>query len=96
MLMYMTGERWQDRVSSGEVVRRCGVEELEVELRRRRQRSFGHVARAKDGSVLRLTEVLQVERRRPPGRPKKTWRRRIHENMDVLGLEEVMAQDRGE
>jgi hypothetical protein len=72
------------------------VEELEVELRRRRLRWFGHVARAEEGSVLRLAEVLQVGGRRPPGRPKKTWRRRIQEDMDVLGLEDGMAQDRGE
>jgi hypothetical protein len=46
MLRYMAGVRWQERVSSGEVARKCGVEELEVELRRRRLRWFGHVARA--------------------------------------------------
>jgi hypothetical protein len=53
------------------------VEELEVELRRRRLRWFGLVVRVEEGSVLRSTEVLKVGRRRPPGRPKKTWRRRI-------------------
>jgi hypothetical protein len=37
MLSYMAGVRWEDSVSSGEMARRCGVEELEVELRRRRQ-----------------------------------------------------------
>jgi hypothetical protein len=75
---------------------RCGVEELEVELRRRRLRWFGHVARVEEGSVLRLAEVLQVGGRRPLGRPKKTWRRRIQEDMDSLRLAEGMAQDRRE
>jgi hypothetical protein len=34
MMRYMAGVRWPDRVSSEEVARRCGVEELDVELRR--------------------------------------------------------------
>jgi hypothetical protein len=68
------------------------VEELEVELRRR-PRWFGHVVRAEDGSVLRLADELQVGGRRWPRRPRKTWRRSIQEDMDILGLEARMAQD---
>jgi hypothetical protein len=70
MLRYMAEVRWQDIVSSEEVTRRCGVEELEVELRRRRLRRFGHVTKAEEGSVLRLAEELQVGRRRLLGRPR--------------------------
>jgi hypothetical protein len=36
------------------------VEELEVELRTRRLRWFGHVAKAEKGSVLKLVDELQV------------------------------------
>jgi hypothetical protein len=54
MLRYMAGVRWQD---SGEVARRCEVEELEVELRRRKLRWFGYGAKADEGSVLRLAEL---------------------------------------
>jgi hypothetical protein len=71
------------------------VKKLEVELRRRRQRWIGHVARAEEGSVLRLSDKLQVGGRRRPGRSRDTWRRCIHENMESLGLEETTAQDRG-
>jgi hypothetical protein len=48
------------------------------------------------GSVLRLAEELQVGGRRAPRRPRKIWRRRIQEDMDILGLEERMDLDRGE
>ena len=36
MLRYMAGVVWQDRIGSGEVASRCGVEVLESVLRRRR------------------------------------------------------------
>jgi hypothetical protein len=65
---------------------------LEVELRRR-LRWFGHVTRVEEGSVLRICDELQVGRRRPPGKPRKTWRRCIQEDMNSLGLEEGMVQD---
>ena len=45
MLRYMAGVTWRDDIRSVEVARRCGVEELDVVLRRRRLRWFGHVKR---------------------------------------------------
>jgi hypothetical protein len=85
MLRYMAGVRWQDIVISGEMASRCGVEQLDVELRRR-LRWFGHVARTEEGSVLRLADELQVRGRRPPGRPRKTWRMCVQEDMDRLSI----------
>jgi hypothetical protein len=46
--------------------------------------------------VLRLADELQVGGRRPFGRPRKTWNRRIQEDMDGLGLASGMNQYRGE
>jgi hypothetical protein len=96
MLRCMAGVRWQYRVSSEEVTRRCGVEEIVVELRRRRLRWLGHVTKAEEETVLRLSEDLQLGGRCLLGRPRKTWRSRIQNDMDILCLEEGMAQDRGE
>ena len=45
MLRYMAGVRWQDRVASEEVLRRCDGEDIGSKLRRNRLRWFGHVKR---------------------------------------------------
>ncbi len=89
----MAGVRWHDRVTSEEVARRCGIREMEVILRHRRLQWFQHVWRAGQDSVVRMVEV---EGRRPVGRPRKIWRKCIEQNLNQLGLREEMAQDRRE
>ena len=37
--------------------------------------------------------AMEVDGRRPPGRPKKSWRRCIMEDMNELGIREDMAED---
>ena len=94
MLRYMAGVAWQDRVSSEEVARRCGVEVLENVLRRRRLRWFGHVKRRDEEDPLRRVGELVVEGRRPPGRPRKSWRKTVEEDMRKVGAQEEDALDR--
>ena len=93
MLRYMAGVRWQDGRSGSEVAEMCGVEELAGELRKRRLRWYGHLKRA-DGGPLGEIEEIRVEGRRPVGRPKKRWNKYVEEDMNLLGIEEGMAQDR--
>ena len=93
MLRYMAGVRWQDGRTSIEVAKACGVEDLVSVLTRRRLRWFGHVERA-EGGVLQELREMRVEGQRPPGRPKKKWRRCVVEDMNTLGIEEHMAQNR--
>ncbi len=59
-------------VTSEEVARRCGIREMEVILRQRRLQRFGLVRRAGQDSVVRMVEEVEVEGRRPVGRPRKT------------------------
>lgn len=94
MLRYMAGVRWQDGRSSEEVAEMCGVQDLAVRLRQRRLRWFGHVERAEEGNMLREVGVVRVEGRRPVGRPRKTWRRCVMEDMNSLRIGEDMAQNR--
>ena len=94
MLRFMTGVRWQDRVPSSEVARRCGLEELDAVLRSRRLRWFGHVVRAGEGSMLREIEELEVAGRRPRGRPKKRWKDVVLQDMQQLNINEDMAMNR--
>ena len=91
MLRYLAGVRWQDGVSSEEVARRCGLEEV---IRGMRLRWFGHVVRAGEESMLKQVEELEVAGRRPRGRPRKRWKEVVRQDMRVLGIEEGMAEDR--
>ncbi len=91
ILRYMAGVRWQDRRSSKEVAEMCEVEDLSVKLTKRRLRWFGHIGRAREGALSEVRE-MRVGGRRPVGRPRKKWSECVREDMNVLGLEEDMAQ----
>ncbi len=54
------------------MARRCGIREMEAILRQRRLQWFGDLRRAGQDSVVKMVEV---EERRPVGRPRKTWRK---------------------
>ena len=54
-------------------------------LRRRRLRWFGHVKRRDMEDSLRRVGELVVEGRCPPGRPKKSWKRTVEEDVRVVG-----------
>jgi hypothetical protein len=94
MLRYMARVRWQDGRSSEEVAEMCGVDDLAVKIRQGRLRWFGHVRRAEEGSVLHQVEVVEVQGRRPVGRPRKAWSGCVRDDMETLGIGEGLAQDR--
>ena len=72
MLRYMTGIKWQDGISSEEVAKRCGLEDIQERIRQGRLQWFGHVRREGEEGVLRMVEKMQVTGNRLPGRPKGT------------------------
>ena len=59
------------RITNEDVRRRCGVENLEHRLRKTRLRWFVHVKCRNENSILRRAVELEVDDRRPSGRPKK-------------------------
>ena len=93
MLRYMVGVRWQESRSNQEVADMCGLEDLSAKLRKRRLTWFGHVKRAEGGLLLEVEE-MRVEGRRPVGRPKKRWKDCVTEDMNFLGIDERVIQDR--
>ena len=72
---------------------RCGAKDLSVKLRQRRLRWFGHVKRVEEG-VLREVVEVRIGGWQPVGRPRKKWSGCVMEDMNILGIEEYMAQDR--
>ena len=68
------------------------MENLEHRLRKMRMKWFGHVKRRDENSILRRATELEVEGRRPVGRPKKTFL--VEEDLRKLNIAEDMAKNR--
>ena len=81
-------------ITNEEVIRRCDVENLEHKLRKIRLRWFGHVKHRDENSMHRRAVELEVDGRRPVGRPKKTWSKVVEEDMRKLNITVDMAEDR--
>ena len=93
-LRYMAGVRLSDRTPSEEIGRWCGLEQLDIEIRRRRLRWFGHVKRREVGDCLGDVLRMEVSGSRPRGRPKKSWMDNVKEDLRKLNLREDDAYDR--
>ena len=76
------------------MAKRCGVRKLGDVLRVRRLGWFGHVVRREETEILGKTQRVVAPGRRPPGRPKKTFRRNMQEDLGSLNLQEEQAQNR--
>ena len=72
MLRWICGVKLLDKISCKELRSRLGLESIEVVMRRRRLRWFGHVERKEDHWVKRCME-LEIPGCKLKGGPKKTW-----------------------
>ena len=59
-------------------------------------RWYGHVLRRDDDSVLRVALNLEVSGKRKRGRPKKTWKKQLEEETEIIGLkkEDALRRDK--
>jgi len=73
MIRWMCGVKLKDRLPSKDLRERLGIDDIALVLQQNRLRSYGHVLRKDDDWVKKCTEY-EVERPRPRGRPKRTWR----------------------
>ena len=67
---------------------------LEHRLREMRLRWLALVKRRDENSILRKPIELEVEDRRPVGRPKRAWSKVVEEDRRKLNIMEDMAEDR--
>ena len=95
MLRYMARVKWSDKISSSDVAKMCGLRELEEKVRRSRLRWFGHVKRAGETCLGRIVSI-NVDGRRPIGRPRRTWGDCIREDLQTAGISEELAKNRSE
>ena len=94
MLRYMAGVSLQDRVTSEEVLIRCGLSDVLNVLQKGRMRWFGHVVRRSEDEPLAKIKAVQAPGRAPRGRPKKTWRKCVEDDMTDCETTEADARDR--
>jgi len=94
MLRWMGGFSWADRRKNSEVRAMMDIVPVEEVMRMRRLRWYGHVERKNDEDGVKRAMDLEVEGKRPRGRPRKTWKATVEEDMKVRGLTREMAHDR--
>ena len=71
--------RSKDHISSDSLLRKLGINNIQILLRYNRLRRFGHVVR-NDGCINSITE-FEVVGQRGRGRPKKTWKDTINNDL---------------
>ena len=74
MIRQICNVRLQDIVTtrSNELLVRLGIEDLDLILKERRLRWYGHVERS--SGAINTTFDIQIDGKRGPGRPKMTWK----------------------
>ena len=80
------------RVRSSELLAKLQLEDLDLILRERRLRWFGHVARSSD--AIRTAYDMQIDGKRGAGRPKQTWKKLTEKDCREWKLTTVDLQER--
>ena len=84
-----------DRIRNEIIRGKLGVASIGDKMRESRLRWFGHVQRRQLTEPVRRCEVLPLGVfRRGRGRPKKSWKEVIRQDLSALALTEDMAMDR--
>ena len=94
MIRQICNVRPQDIVTtrSNELLVRLGIEDLDLILKERRLRWYGHVERS-NGAVKTAFDI-QVDGKRGPGRPKMTWKQLTERDCREWKLSAINPHDR--
>jgi hypothetical protein len=94
MVRWVMGISLLDHVTNDMIRRQFGIAPINEKMREGRLRWFGHVERAAPGTVAGIANHLEVDGRRPRGRPKQRWRDTINADLKSSNLRHEDAQDR--
>ena len=86
----------KNRISSVELCRRLGVEEVADVVRRGRLRWFEHLERKNSDDWVSACRDFEVAGPKSRGRSKKTWGECVRLDLHTLNLRAEWAQDRTE
>jgi len=74
MVRWMCDFKIRDKVPSKELRERLGIDDIILALQQNRLQWYGHVLRKEDTGWMKKCMEYEVERSRPRGRRKRTWR----------------------
>jgi len=94
MLRWMTGRREAEERKTESIRKTFGLDSIKSALRQCRMRWLGHIYRREDTNVIKTCERVEVNGKRPVGRPPLTWRALVRDDLKVLGITEADAADR--
>ena len=80
------------RVRSSKLLAKLQLEDLDLILRERRLRWFGHVARS--SGAIKTAYDMQIDGKRGAGRPKQTWKKLTEKDCREWKLTTVDPQER--
>ena len=96
MIRWMCGVTMRERYPCEELRAWVGIKPIVDVMRQRRLRWFGHIERREDNSWLKKVQNLAVDGHSGRGRPRKTWKHVIMEDLCVKGLRREVPQNRVE
>jgi len=94
MIRWMSGVTLHDRKSKDELRTSLGLDSITDVVTRSRLRWYGHVERKDEEEWIRRIRNFEVEGRRPPGRPQKSWQELVSADLRRLRLRPSDAEDR--
>ena len=94
MLRWMSHATFKDRIPSKDLLTKFDLLPVRRVVHRHRLRWFGHDMRMDNDNWVKKCMTLEVNGRRDPGRPKKTWEQVIASDLRELGVTRSLAQDR--
>ena len=94
MIRQICNVRPQDTVTtrSNDLLVRLGIEDLDLILKERRLRWYGHVERS--SGAIKTAFDIQVDGKRGPGRPKMTWKQLTERDCREWKLSAINPHDR--
>ena len=94
MIRWICSAKLRDKVPSEELRSRLGLCSIENVLRCGHLRWYGHVQRMDPETYPRKVENIIATGSNPRGRPRKTWKQCIKNDLSVKGLHASLAQNR--
>ena len=94
MLRWMTGTTLKDRKSTEELRTTLGIDSISDLVTRARLRWYGHLHRKGEDEWVKKIMKFEVDGRRPPGRPQKTWEELVSADLRRLRLRPSDADNR--
>ena len=95
MLRWACGHTRLDHIRNEDIRRRVRVTEVHRKIQEKRLRWYGHVQRRAADHVTRRTLEMEVEGKRPRGRPRRRWMDGVQEDFTSKRLRRRDVADRG-